>query len=175
MLGKCPHPKWPDRSDPALKIHLDVLIKVLRQHLNFLAFLSMSNFVSFAVIGAGDVGKHIIEALVTQRVSVIVLSRPVSAGQKRFPGAKLFPVDYTDYATIRRILTENKVDVVISTIGVAGMAFQKGFSDVAKAVGVKLFVPSEFGMPTNGYTEGYFAVKEAEVGTCLSVPAEDST
>lgn len=37
---------------------------------------------------------------------------------------------------------------------------QIDIAKIAKAQGVKLFVPSEFGIPTDGATEGFFAMKD---------------
>ena len=39
------------------------------------------------------------------------------------------------------------------------LGLQAGIAEAAKEVGVKLFIPSEFGGPTEGATEGLFGAK----------------
>ena len=51
------------------------------------------------------------------------------------------------------------MDVVISTIAGVALDVQPRIGEAAKEVGVKLFVPSEFGAPTEGETEGYSGAK----------------
>ncbi|KAJ7857256.1 hypothetical protein B0H14DRAFT_2751350 [Mycena olivaceomarginata] len=99
----------------------------------------MSAYESFAIVGAGTLGILIIEALAAKNVSLVVLSRPGSATKRCRP--------------------ENKVDVVISTVAYEGLASQNSLVDAAKLAGVKLFVPSEFGFPTDGLTEGVLGAK----------------
>ncbi|KAH8999533.1 NAD-P-binding protein [Lactarius akahatsu] len=125
----------------------------------------MSGYKNFAVVGAGSIGSFIIRQLLTDKAAgtvkeVVVLTRQaslastgqthslidLSQGSKTTvdPAAKLIPVDYSDKESIKTALVG--VDVVISTIAPA-------------EVGVKLFVPSEFGRPTQGEAEGYLADK----------------
>ena len=72
-------------------------------------------------------------------------------------GAKLIRVDYSNKESIKKALAG--VDVVISTLAVAALDVQPGIAEAAKEAGVKLFVPSEFGGPTEGETEGFFGAK----------------
>jgi hypothetical protein len=60
----------------------------------------------------------------------------------------LIPVDYSNKELIKRALTW--VDVIISTVAVTALDLQPGVAEAAKEVGVKLFVPSEFGGPAVG-------------------------
>ena len=69
----------------------------------------------------------------------------------------MIPVDYTNKESLKSALTG--IDVVISTIGATGFGLQVGIGEAAKEVGAKLFVPSEFGGPTEGETEGFFGLK----------------
>ena len=69
----------------------------------------------------------------------------------------MFAVDYSNKESIKNALTG--VDVVISTIAVEGLHLQPGIAEAAKEVGVKLFVPSEFGGPTEGKTGGFLGNK----------------
>ena len=73
------------------------------------------------------------------------------------PAAKLIPVDYSDKESVKKALTG--VDVVISTLAATALELQPGIAEAAKEAGVKLFVPSEFGGPTEGETAGLFGAK----------------
>ncbi|KAI6133389.1 hypothetical protein EDD16DRAFT_1688977 [Pisolithus croceorrhizus] len=121
--------------------------------------MSVNIFKSFAVAGVGNtVGMPIVKSLLARNTRLIVLTRPSS--KKRFPeGVKTVPVDYSDTSALAAALRENAVDVVISTLSGEGLHAQYKLSDAAKAAGVKLFVPSEFGMPTRGATEGILGEK----------------
>lgn len=48
---------------------------------------------------------------------------------------------------------------MISAVAVSALDLQPGIAKAAKEVGVKLFVPSEFGGPTTGPKEGPLAIK----------------
>ncbi|KAF9221144.1 NAD(P)-binding protein [Gyrodon lividus] len=121
--------------------------------------MSTNNFKSFAVAGiANTVGVPTIKHLLERGVSVIVLTRPGST--KALPeGVKVIPVDYSDVNAVTAVLKEHSVDVFISTIGGGGFATQIPLADAAKAAAVKLFVPSEFGVPTEGAKEGLWGIK----------------
>ena len=69
----------------------------------------------------------------------------------------MIPVDYSDKESVKSALSG--IDVVVSTIAQAALGLQEGIAEAAKEAGVKLFVPSEFGTPTEGATEGHFIEK----------------
>ncbi|KAI9466594.1 NAD-P-binding protein [Lactarius psammicola] len=121
----------------------------------------MSGYKNFAVVGAGQIGSFIIRQLITDKAAgtvndVVVLTR---RGSKTTvdPAARLIPVDYSDKESIKNALTG--VNVVISTVPGTAIDVQPGIAEAAKEVGVKLFIPSEFGEPTEGETEGYLGAK----------------
>ncbi|KAJ7178003.1 hypothetical protein C8R46DRAFT_1075566 [Mycena filopes] len=120
----------------------------------------MPGYKSFAVIGAGRVGLPIVSALAAQNASVVILSRPGS-NKSAPPGTNVpvVPVDLSDAEAIAAVLKAHKVDVVLSTVGGLLAAAQRPLVDAAKLASVKLFVPSEYGTPTDGYTEGFLASK----------------
>ncbi|KAL5492389.1 hypothetical protein ACEPAI_3836 [Sanghuangporus weigelae] len=96
----------------------------------------MSGYKSFAVVGAGNLGKFIVEALLAKKnkgaiAYVFILTRSLAG-----------------------------VDVVISTTLYDPLGAQEVLAVCAKTAGVKLFVPSEFGNNTEGATEGVWAKKE---------------
>ncbi|KAI5991447.1 NmrA-like domain-containing protein [Pisolithus albus] len=134
--------------------------------------MSTNVFKSFAVAGVGNtVGMPIVKSLLSRNAQVIVLTRPSS--KKSLPdGVKTVPVDYSDTKALAAALRENSVDVVISTLSGEGLHAQYKLADAAKAAGVKLFVPSEFGMPTKGATEGVLAEKNklADYAQSIGLP-----
>jgi len=121
----------------------------------------MSGYKNFAVIGAGTIGTFIIHQLLTDKTAgtindVVVLTRQGSKTTVG-TGARLVTVDYSNKESVKKALTG--VDVVISTLAASALDVQPGIAEVAKEAGVKLFVPSEFGGPTEGATEGLFGAK----------------
>lgn len=66
-------------------------------------------------------------------------------------------VDYSNPKSIQSALSG--VDVVISTISGEALDVQGKIAEAAKEVGVKLFIPSDFGNITEGETEGMFGAK----------------
>ncbi|KAJ7150868.1 hypothetical protein C8R43DRAFT_864925, partial [Mycena crocata] len=115
---------------------------------------------SFAVAGGGQLGLPIVGALAAQNVSVVLLSRPNSASKTVPVGVAVAEVDFTDVAAVAAVLQKHKVDVVLSTISMAAAAAQKSLIDGAKLADVKLFVPAEYAIPTDGATEGPFGDKQ---------------
>ncbi|KAJ7035088.1 hypothetical protein C8F04DRAFT_550542 [Mycena alexandri] len=134
----------------------------------------MTTYKSFAVVGGGTVGLPVAAGLAAQNVSVILLSR--SSSKTPPSGVQLVQVDTSDIAAVTVVLKEHKVDVVISTINAGtpeNAAAQKPVVDAAKAAAVKLYVPSEFGCPTDGQTEGFLGGKNklAEYVKSVGLPS----
>lgn len=95
----------------------------------------------------------------------MVITRPESAGAKDLPaGAKLAAVDHKDVPGLAATFGSHGVEVVISTVGEDAIANQKAFADAAKQAGVKLFLPSEFGIPSEGHKEEPWTAKGEVVG-----------
>ncbi|KAJ7593624.1 hypothetical protein C8J56DRAFT_819763 [Mycena floridula] len=110
-----------------------------------------SSYKSFAVVGAGGIGEVIIKSLISKNASTIILSRKSSKSAGPDFGAKMFKVDYDDVASVTSIFKDHAVDVVISTLSqLGGLPSQYPIAEAAKAAGVKLFAPSEFGTVTEG-------------------------
>jgi hypothetical protein len=120
-----------------------------------------TSYKNIAVIGVGFVGLPIIKSLCAQeKASVIVLLRK-GGSTPELPSnlkAKL-TVDFNDQQAVTAALREHQIEVVVSAVGQNAIDLQKGLADASKAAGVKLFVPSEFGMPTEGAKEGILAQK----------------
>ncbi|KAJ7173606.1 hypothetical protein C8R46DRAFT_991414 [Mycena filopes] len=134
----------------------------------------MSAYNSFAVVGGGTVGLPVVNALAAKNVSVILLSRPGSSAKTVPANVKVVEVDTTDAAAVSAVLKEHKVDVVLSTITTLAAGAQKPLVDGAKQAAVKLFVPSEYGIPTDGQTEGPLGAKN-DTATYLKTVGIPST
>ncbi|KAJ6557256.1 hypothetical protein DFH09DRAFT_541070 [Mycena vulgaris] len=120
----------------------------------------MSGYRSFAVVGGGMVGLPIVSALAARNVSVVLLSRPDTTTVKTVPsGVEVVTVDYNDAAAVAAVFKRHKVDVVLSTITTMAVAAQKSLVEAASLAAVKLFAPSEYGMPTDGQAEGVLGDK----------------
>jgi hypothetical protein len=78
----------------------------------------------------------------------------------------LIPVDYSNKELIKKALTG--VNVVISMISWTALDLQPRIAEAAKDIGVKLFVPSEFGGPTEGEIGGLVYTK---AGICKQLEA----
>ncbi|KAJ7284600.1 hypothetical protein C8J57DRAFT_1289057 [Mycena rebaudengoi] len=120
----------------------------------------MPTYTSFALIGGGSIGLPILNALAAQNVSVVLLSRPGSASKSVPSGVKTATVDTADVNAVAAVLKQHKVEVVLSTIATSAGAAQLVLADAAKLAGVKLFVPSEYGVPTEGQKDGFLALKD---------------
>lgn len=107
-------------------------------------------YTSFAIAGVGGIGAYLARALLAiPNVRVLGLTRLNSKSTSDLtPGLKVVAVDYADAAGLADAL--RGVEVVISTLSGDGWAIQPALADAAKAAGVKLFVPSEFGTATEG-------------------------
>ncbi|KAJ7506830.1 hypothetical protein B0H11DRAFT_1972975 [Mycena galericulata] len=120
----------------------------------------MSSYKSFALIGPGALGSTIVAAFAAQNLPVVVLARPGSKSTDKLPaGARLVTVDTSDAAAVAAVFKEHTVDVVLSTVTGHAIGAQKSFIEAAKAANIKLFVPSEYGVPTEGLNEGIWSDK----------------
>ncbi|KZO93426.1 NAD-binding protein [Calocera viscosa TUFC12733] len=126
----------------------------------------MSGYKNFAVAGAGTLGIYIIDELLKEKATgkvekVVVLTRSAAGNDAlTAKGAVPIVVDYDSPSSLQSAL--QGIDAVISTLGGAALAVQEPLGDAAKAAGVKLFVPSEYGGDTTGRTEGLFGIKNAQ-------------
>lgn len=133
--------------------------------------MSSTSLKNIALIGSGGIGTTILRALVeTKKVNAIVLTRASSNPKTLPPDLSAVPVirvDYADVPAVAAILKSHDIEIVISALSNTP-AFQAQFAlaDAAKASGtVKLFVPSEWGIPTEGAKQrgpdNMFALKDA--------------
>jgi len=123
-----------------------------------------------AIIGAGTIGTPIVHAFVQEGANVTVITRPESSSGKDLPAAvKVLSISFTDVPALSAAIKEHNIEVVVSTVGAAGIEGQTLLGDAAKQGGAKLFVPSEFGFPTLGAKEGLFSVKERAAAHLKSI------
>jgi hypothetical protein len=96
----------------------------------------------------------------------LIITRPGSStSTSSFPAkANLASVDINDITMLASVLRTNDTEVVISAIGIAGLSTQHIQGDAAKAAGVKLFVPSEFGFPSIGREGSILQLKDTFAG-----------
>jgi uncharacterized protein YbjT (DUF2867 family) len=106
------------------------------------------------------------QALIERGASVVALARPssTSTSSPLLNGSKIVTADYADVNAVASILRENKVEVVISALAYSALPSQYTIADAAKEAGVKLFLPSEYGMPTEGGKDGHLLIKSQFAG-----------
>jgi hypothetical protein len=144
----------------------------------------MSHYKTFAIWGAGNLGKLLVAELLELKAagtidSVFVLTRPVNflVPTPWILLIQLFNQTSKDNETNKKLASQGVVvvpfdaeaadaawhlggiDVLISTIGYHGLATQLTLVKAAKDAGVKLFVPAEWGDDNTERTESMFAVK----------------
>ncbi|PBK69574.1 NAD(P)-binding protein [Armillaria solidipes] len=133
--------------------------------------MSSSTYKSFAIVGAaGRIGKHIFAALHEQTTtsSILVITRTSSSSADAIPPSPKVKIakveDYKNVEVVAAILRAHHIEVLISA---ANWQTEEGtcteetaLVNAARAAGVKLFVPSEFGAPTLNAPTGIFKAKD---------------
>ncbi|KAK7055009.1 hypothetical protein VNI00_003472 [Paramarasmius palmivorus] len=113
----------------------------------------MSTFKSFALVGAnGYIGKHILKAFLAIGVKPLVITRKTSNTADSLPSSlPVAKVDLDSVDEVAQALKQHGVEVVVSAIGGETLGgTQQHLADASKKAGVKLFVPSEYGLVTEG-------------------------
>ncbi|KAK1726481.1 hypothetical protein CaCOL14_012189 [Colletotrichum acutatum] len=98
--------------------------------------------------GTGDLGRTIVEAILADRkFSVVILSREANDDREKEIGARILPVDYSSADDIARVLEENNVHTVISTLNnMASVEPELNLIAAAdQAAATKRYVPSIWG------------------------------
>jgi len=129
----------------------------------------MSGFKGFAVAGAGNFGKFIVKELLELKnagkiTKVSVLTRSAgsaTSSELAALGASIVELDYGSTDSIIKALAG--VDVLICAFGPTGISTQISLAEPAKAAGVKLFVPSEYGGDSEQLNKISFQVTKLEV------------
>ncbi|KAE9367246.1 NAD(P)-binding protein [Stipitochalara longipes BDJ] len=106
----------------------------------------MSEIKSVAIAGAsGNLGPHVLKALVDANFQVTVLTRSNKPGAYD-ASVKVVEVDYTSVESLAAAL--KGIDALVSTVGHEGIEKQTLLIDASVAAGVKRFIPSEYGSCT---------------------------
>ncbi|KAJ4400757.1 hypothetical protein N0V85_005679 [Neurospora sp. IMI 360204] len=99
--------------------------------------------------GTGNLGTHIVRALLVGGFTVTILTRPGSTSPRPSFSPYTVPfteVDYSSPSSLRDALQGQ--DAVVSVLATTVVQEQKKIIDAAIEAGVKRFVPSEFGVNT---------------------------
>ncbi|KAL4986699.1 hypothetical protein BDW68DRAFT_197853 [Aspergillus falconensis] len=107
----------------------------------------MTVFQRVALLGKGSLGTVLLDQLLKANFTVTVLTRSASSATSLPPRVALEQVDYTSIESLKTALTGH--DIVISTLSLTAIPLQKPVIDAAIAVGVKRFIPAEFGAMTS--------------------------
>ncbi|KAL4791457.1 hypothetical protein BDV19DRAFT_381555 [Aspergillus venezuelensis] len=109
----------------------------------------MSPFKKVALLGKGSLGTIVLDELLNSNFEVTILTRSAKSNLSNGvpPGATIKEVDYTSIDSLKRALTGHSV--VISTLPPGAIPLQKPIIDASIAVGVKRFIPAEFGAMTS--------------------------
>ncbi|KAJ7641496.1 hypothetical protein FB45DRAFT_1053995, partial [Roridomyces roridus] len=113
----------------------------------------MPSSTTIAVVGAGKIGFPLVSALAASNAAIVVLlsRNGLPADKPLPPGVIVEKVDYlADTAALEALFKTHQVDAVVSAVATEVVAKQTVLIDAAKAAGVKLFIPSEFGMVSDG-------------------------
>ncbi|KAL5046557.1 hypothetical protein BDW71DRAFT_207350 [Aspergillus fruticulosus] len=111
----------------------------------------MTVFQRVALLGKGSLGTVLLDQLLKANFTVTVLTRSASSATSLPPRVALEQVDYTSIESLKTALTGH--DIVISTLSPTAIPLQKPIIDAAIAVGVKRFIPAEFGAMTSDPAE----------------------
>ncbi|KIW49133.1 hypothetical protein PV05_10841 [Exophiala xenobiotica] len=99
--------------------------------------------------GTGNLGPHVVNALLAANYSVTVLTRKGSTSTSKLPKSPNLSVVEVDYSSVTSLTEALKGhDVVVSTLATESLGSQYPLIDAAIAAGVKRFIPSEFGSDT---------------------------
>ncbi|KAL2268772.1 hypothetical protein VTJ83DRAFT_3618 [Remersonia thermophila] len=110
----------------------------------------MSAIKNVAVLGgSGNLGPAILNELVAAGFSVTALTRVENSAAHSFPeGVRVVPVDYSSVDSLKSALAGQDAVVSVLAGAATGSSAQRNAIDAALAVGVKRFIPSEFGINT---------------------------
>ncbi|KAH9032463.1 NAD-P-binding protein [Lactarius pseudohatsudake] len=129
----------------------------------------MSGFKKFVVVGAGNLGSLVVEELLKQKAAgaveeITIVTRPASKDNEKNKafaarGARIAAAEYTDVSALTTAL--GGAHVVISTVSLIVIDAQVPIAQAAKAAGARVFIPSEFGGPTDRLNDSLLGLKGA--------------
>ncbi|RMZ80971.1 hypothetical protein DV738_g2349, partial [Chaetothyriales sp. CBS 135597] len=103
-----------------------------------------------AVAGAtGNLGPHIVNALIAAKHPVTILTRQGSSNASKLPKSDLITIKEVDLTSVASLTPALEgVEVVVSVVASASAGSQNPLIDASIAAGVRRFLPSEFGSNT---------------------------
>ncbi|KAL4936978.1 hypothetical protein BDV06DRAFT_232900 [Aspergillus oleicola] len=107
----------------------------------------MSPFKKVALLGKGSLGSLVLDELLKAQFEVTILTRSAKSTDVIPAGATIKEVDYASIESLKSALAGHHV--VISTVTPAAIPLQEPIIDASIAVGVKRFIPAEFGAMTS--------------------------
>ncbi|KAJ6504690.1 hypothetical protein C8R47DRAFT_1103248 [Mycena vitilis] len=113
----------------------------------------MYGYASFAVFGCGLIGAPIAKELQARGASVLVVVRPgfcPDSVKRNLAGLDVLEMDPANSEALVEVLKDRGVAVVVSTMSAAEVTMQNQLATTAQAAGAELFVPSEFGLVSEG-------------------------
>lgn len=111
--------------------------------------MSESAIKNVLVVGAtGNVGKSTLKTLSEDGFQVTGLSRQVPS-ESAPGGVKLLQTDYSASSLLEAFRGQDAVVSAVSSTAPGSLELQKSLVDAAIAAGVRIFIPSEFGMDTS--------------------------
>ncbi|SPJ78877.1 uncharacterized protein FTOL_07268 [Fusarium torulosum] len=121
--------------------------------------------------GTGGVGRAIIDALnATGKFEVVILSRKPSKEKEQEFGSRIVTVDYENIPGLAKVLEENKIGTVISTLEMmAGPGPEEALIRAAdKSTITKRYIPSIWGVPYSEETIKIFPAAKWKI-ECLEL------
>ncbi|KAH7120008.1 hypothetical protein B0J11DRAFT_73474 [Dendryphion nanum] len=126
----------------------------------------MSSSVVAVAGGTGNLGRAIVEALVaSKKFQVFILGREANEAKSAEIGAKILATDYSSVESVTKVLEDNKIDTVISTLGsFAGPDPEHTLIKASDASSVtKRYIPSTWGISYTPETISIFKLGAAKL------------
>ncbi|KAI8712566.1 NmrA domain-containing protein [Fusarium sp. LHS14.1] len=131
----------------------------------------MSSLVAVAG-GTGNLGRTIVEAIIADgKFQVVILAREANAEKEKQIGAKILPVNYSDVDGLTKVLEDNNIETVISTLNTMG-ATEPELNLIAaadRAKSTKRFVPSIWGVKYTQEISDSFPIAKAKLAVTAAL------
>ncbi|KAH7913355.1 hypothetical protein BJ138DRAFT_1134145 [Hygrophoropsis aurantiaca] len=130
--------------------------------------MSATPYKSIAVLGLGTVATPLVKELLGHGASVLVITRPSSTSRNVPEGAQHAAIDYSNVSALTDAFRKHNVEVVVSTVNHNSINTQPPTAEAAKRAGVKLYVPSEYGLASGGQTQGVLGEKSRFIDSLVA-------
>jgi hypothetical protein len=121
--------------------------------------------------GTGTLGSPILRALLAASISTLLLTRPDSkASVPPDPNLTIKAIDYDDIPSLTKLLKDEDVTVVVSTLNPQGFSAQTNLITASVDAGtVMRFIPSEFGSDTTNPNNATLPVYAGKVSAAKNL------